>query len=202
MLPKTKRKEVIRQIVHLISGIIGLLNLKFQFLNLNILTILLLALLSTVVIINVTKPPKFILRYIRLFERKKPLVGQGILTLYTAYYTLHFISIIAPTSQNASLASMAILTYADSASTLFGVLLKSPPLQFNKRKTWGGLIAGIIFGFLAAVMFITPLITFPVILMVMFVESLDLQFKKIKIDDNLMIPFFSLVLILIFQRIF
>lgn len=202
MISKTKRKETLRQIVHLLSGIVGILNLKYSFVDLSSLTILLVLLFNILIAINLINFPRFIQRYISLFEREKGLKGQGIFSLFTAYYVLHFLTILFPEIQSSTLASMAVLTYGDSASTLFGVLVKSPKLQFNIKKSWSGLLSGIIFGAAAASIFIPIFLAILVSTVAMSLESLDLKLKDLKIDDNLLIPAVSLVLILLIQHIF
>jgi len=84
--------------------------------------------------------------------------------------------------ENISIACIAVLALADSASTLIGYYFGKYKLPINKNKTWEGSMTFFIVSFLILTFFINPLFALILALITTFVEMLP------NIDDNLSIP--------------
>ena len=84
----------------------------------------------------------------------------------------------------ASYAAIAIFCLGDSTASLFGGRI-STSLPFNKSKTWEGSLAGLVFAFLAGLLFLPskPLLAFAGAAIAMTVEVLPLP-----LNDNVLVP--------------
>ena len=84
----------------------------------------------------------------------------------------------------ASYAAIAMFCFGDSAASLFGGRI-SATLPFNKAKTWEGSLAGLVFAFLAGMLFLPskPLLAFIGAAIAMTVEVLPLP-----VNDNVLVP--------------
>jgi len=80
-------------------------------------------------------------------------------------------------------ASIAIVCLGDSAASIFGKLFGKTTIPFNKGKSLEGFLAGFVFAFLSAAIFLHPLQAFVGAILGMFVESLPLP-----VNDNLSTP--------------
>jgi len=87
-------------------------------------------------------------------------------------------------------ASIAIVSFGDSAASIFGKLLGKTCISFNKGKNLEGSLVGFAFAFFGAVFFLHPLHAFIGAVVGMFVESFPLP-----INDNLSIPLAAGVLL-------
>lgn len=86
-------------------------------------------------------------------------------------------------SLQVSSAAIAIFALGDSVASLFGRLLSKTPLPFNKGKTLEGSLSGLFFAFLAASVFVSPMLAFVGAAVAMAIESLPLP-----VNDNVLIP--------------
>jgi dolichol kinase len=82
-----------------------------------------------------------------------------------------------------SSASIAIFAWGDSAASIFGSRISKKPFLFNKDKTIEGSFAGFLFGFVAALFFVSPITAAIGAAVAMFFEYLPLP-----INDNLVVP--------------
>jgi len=92
-----------------------------------------------------------------------------------------FIATIA-FSENIAIACIAVLSLADSLSTLVGYYFGKHKLPINKKKTWEGSTTFLIISFLILAFFTNPLNALALALIATFAEMLPY------VDDNLSIP--------------
>jgi|GEM_PF-1236050 len=196
------RKEILRQLLHMVIGTIGVLNIHFNIINIYITIIIYILGFIFFLAINISSSNRFINRIFKRFERKDSLIGQGPLTLMSAYLILHIIAIIYTDLSLISTASFLIVTFGDSSSTIFGLLFQRFFLPYNKKKNLIGLMAGIIMGASAAAIVIEPIIALLAATIAMFFESLDIKVLSQKIDDNLLIPLVAFIVILLYVNLF
>jgi dolichol kinase len=89
--------------------------------------------------------------------------------------------------------AITVLTLGDSAAHIFGMKFGKTRLPFNKGKNLEGSIAGFVFAFLGALVFVDPALALVAAAVGMLVEAVPSP-----INDNLTIPLLSgLVLFLI-----
>jgi dolichol kinase len=84
--------------------------------------------------------------------------------------------------ENIAIACIAVLSLADSSSTLVGYYLGKHKLPINKKKSWEGSTTFFLISILTLSFFVDPLIAFVLALITTFIEMLPY------IDDNLSIP--------------
>jgi HAD superfamily phosphoserine phosphatase-like hydrolase len=90
-------------------------------------------------------------------------------------------------------AVVAVVCLGDSAASIFGKLVGRTPLPFNKGKNLEGSVAGLLFAFLGAAIFLMPLQALLGAIVGMLVESLPLP-----VNDNLSIPLATGALLTLF----
>ena len=176
--------EIKRQIMHIIFGIAIVFLLNYNLINATYLFILfifglILSFLSTKIKIPV------IYQFLKTFDREKDIEkfpGKGAI-----FYVLGAFIVVLIFPKEIALASIMILAFGDSVSRLVGPYgyLKHP---FHNEKFFEGVIAGALAGFIGALFFVSWLLALIASSVSMLIEGIDLEIKKFKIDDNLMIP--------------
>lgn len=175
------RLELKRQLFHLFLGIAIVLLFKF-----NILNVLLLSIILTVGVIA-----SILIRKIRIpvigwclntFDRGNVrFPGEG-----AAFYVLGCLLSLAIFPGTIAFASIMVLAVGDSFSTLIGKGFGNN--KISGSKTYEGMAAGIITGFIGAVFFVPGLQAFLGSAVAMTFEAFEIKFKEHTIDDNLFIP--------------
>ena len=88
-----------------------------------------------------------------------------------------------------ALAAMLILTWADGVSVIAGAFGHIP--FFNKKKSWEGIIAGILAGGAASLVAVSAFEGLIAATLAMFVEGIDLTIAGWRVNDNLTVPLVS-----------
>ncbi len=102
-------------------------------------------------------------------------------------------------SFNIALASIAILTFADSVSHLVGKFgNKKNPL--DQRKNIEGTLIGIVTGTIAASFFVPLVWAFLASLAAMIAETLSFKLQEEDVDDNVIIPLVAGTVIFLLQK--
>ncbi len=98
-----------------------------------------------------------------------------------------------------ALASIAILTFADSVSHVVGILGgRRHPL--NGSKNLEGTIAGIIVGTIAASFFVSWIMAFIASAVSMLAEALSFKLQEEDVDDNVIIPLVAGTVIFLLKK--
>ena len=119
-------------------------------------------------------------------ERKENMKQAGLASIL---FLLGCTMTISLYSKEIATASILILAWGDSIAHIIGVHGRLP--YINPKKTWEGIIAGIITGTIAAQFFVKWWISLIGTATAMLLEGLDLRIFGWKIDDNLLIPILS-----------
>ena len=179
------RKEVKRQLFHLVFGIIIALFVLYGILNRISMGIALVFALILCFVCRKVKIPG-IYWFLDKFEREKDLIknpGKG-----AFFYLLGSYIAVLLFDKNIAIASIVILALGDSVSHLVG-RFGSIPHPFTDKKFLEGLLAGIVVSFIGAVIVLgNGLEAILGSTIAMLVESFDIRIKGYKIDDNLFIP--------------
>jgi len=88
-----------------------------------------------------------------------------------------------------ALAAMLILTWADGGSVIAGAFGHVP--FFNRKKSWEGIIAGILAGGAASLVAVSAFEGLIAATLAMFVEGMDLEIVGWRVNDNLTVPLVS-----------
>ncbi len=177
--------ELKRQLVHILLGIIIVVLLYYNIIN---ALILFLCLIFFFIISFLQKKKYKIIFFSYLLEKlerkyeKKKIRAEGFI-----FYLLGSSLAVFLFQKNIALASITILALGDSISRLIGPFgyVKHP---FNNKKFLEGAIVGAIISAMVAMLFVPLILALPASIVSMLIESTDIKIKKIKLDDNLLIP--------------
>ena len=182
-MQKLERMEFRRQMFHLFLGIIIVLLLLFDIINKKTLFLALIigGILS---LLSMKWKIPVITWLLEIFDRKNvKFPGEG-----AFYYILGCTLALYLFSFNIALASIMVLALGDSFSHIIGK-------QYGKKKfgvkTLAGTLSGILFGFFGALVFVNASMAFFGAAISMLVEAIELRLKNIVIDDNILIPIVS-----------
>lgn len=171
--------EVKRQAFHLILGLILVALLYFDILN----AVLLAFFFCIGIIFSILskyKKIKVIDWLLENLDRKEAVLpGKGVL-----FYLLGSIIVLVLFDKNIALASIMVLVLGDSLCHI-GVFgrIKVP---WNDKKTFEGIIIGMIAGILGAIFFVKPLEATLASVIAMSFESIN--WDRYGLDDNLIVP--------------
>ena len=181
--------ELRRQLFHLFFGVFLVLLLYFDILNLTILAIILIIGLILSMLSKHYKIP-YVSWFLSKFDREDVrFPGEG-----AFFLILGAALVIGIFPKNIALASLMILALGDSFAHLIG---KAYGIKKFAHKTMIGTLAGISFGFLGALFFVTPVTALLGAGFAMFFEAFDLKVLNSKVDDNLFIPVVSSIIMYI-----
>ncbi len=108
------------------------------------------------------------------------------LVLAPVYFALGIIITLLLFPAPANYAAIAVFALGDSSASIVGGAFSKTSLPFNKDKSVEGSAAGLLFAFLGALIFVSPLVALFGALVAMIVECLPLP-----VNDNLVIPLFT-----------
>lgn len=192
-----KRKELLRKVFHILLGLIGIANIQLELVPISILAIIYVLGVVLFIVLNTVDLGDRFKDMIFSIERHGT-IGAGMLTFYTSYFALHIISVVDQDFRALASASMAILTFGDGFSAIFGITINKFKLPYNKTKNWVGFFVGSLFATIGAAIFVQPFLALIVVSATMLLESLDAEINGHKIDDNLLIPIMSFGLLYFF----
>ena len=175
-----------RQLFHIFlgTGIVALL--VYDIIDKNkILIIIIIGLVLSYISKKIKMPVVYPL--LQKFERKediKKFPGKGIIF----YFIGVFVALLL-FPKDIAMASIMVLALGDSISHLYGLHFGKTKHPFSKTKFFEGTIAGIIFGFIGAFVFLPWHEAFLASLAAMVVEAIEIKTGTKQVDDNLIMPF-------------
>jgi dolichol kinase len=120
----------------------------------------------------------------KTYERRKELPFRGAITFYFSCSLVTFLF-----EPSVAIASIAVLAFADSLSTVVGSFVGEHKLPINKKKSWEGSTIFFLTTIIILLFFISPLKALIASVVVTFVEMLP------RVDDNLTVPLVTGVLV-------
>jgi len=191
------RLEIKRQLLHIFLGITLVNLLFFNLIDVKILFVFFILVLVLSLLSKKFQIP-IIYNILNTFDRKKDL--EKFPAKGAVFYLFGTFLVVLIFPKDIAMASIMILALGDSISRLVGPYgyLKHP---FTNRKFFEGVIAGAIAGFFGALFFVHWLLALIGSLVSMLIEGIDLRIKGFKIDDNLLIPIVSSVIMQAFNSI-
>jgi len=181
------KQELYRQFVHALLGIVIVIGYYFDIITPLVLFLLLIIAGITSILIRRIKIP-VISWFIEKLERedvKKDFPGKGMF-----FFFLGTLLCVKLFSKDIALASIMILALGDSVSHIVGVQFGRLRNIFNikGKKLLEGTIAGIIAGFVGALIFVPLTEALIGSLTAMIMEVIDIYLNDKQIDDNLIVP--------------
>jgi len=188
--------ELRRQLFHIFLGIGIILLYYFDLINAFMLFLGVVAIALGSFIQTKIKIP-VITWCVNTFERAKlreKFPALGMLTFFMGCFL-----VVRLFPKDIALAGIMILTLGDSISTLVGKNFGKLQHPLNKKRLYEGTLAGILFAFLGAMLFVNPFEAFIASFFAMSVEAID--FRYLKINDNIIIPLVAAFLIFLLRLI-
>ena len=182
---KIPKLEIRRQIFHSLLGlaIIALLVLNI----INAWHIFIILVIGGILALLSRKYKIPIIRwFLKKFERRselKKLPGKGPILFFAG-----ILLAMKLFPKDIVLASIAILAFGDSASHLVGKYFGTIKHPLSNKKVLEGSLAGLVFGFITAMFFITPLEALIAAVAGMLIEVLEIEVNKRLVDDNVTVP--------------
>jgi len=180
------KNEISRKAIHIFSSIFPVM---YYFIDkgvmINIMGIICsICLIFDIIRLKMDFINKFFLYYFSFLTRsfeKNSLLGSS-------YFTLGCLLTILISSKETAITAMFVLIISDTCASICGMTIKSRKLIGNKSLSGyiAFLISAIIISFISSIIFKVSFMLF--ILPVIFASLLELYSKKIRIDDNLLIP--------------
>lgn len=185
--------EVGRRIFHLVCGIIFTILIYFNILIPEILLIfILIGFLISYLSLKIDIPviSWFLDKFDRDEDRRK-FPGKG-----SIFFLIGIFLAVIIFPKNIALASILILSFGDSLSPLLG---KYGKIKYflNKKKKLEGILFGTFCATLAASIFVPVIHAFLGSLAAMLIEGIEIKIGKYKVDDNIIIPLISGIVIYI-----
>ncbi|MDP3765533.1 MAG: hypothetical protein Q8R04_03400 [Nanoarchaeota archaeon] len=175
-----------RQLFHIFLGITIVALLVYDFIDKKIILIIIIIGLILSYLSKKTRIP-VIYNLLETFERKEELEkfpGKGIIFYFIGVYLALLIF-----SKDIAMASVMVLALGDSVSHLFGLHFGKMKHPLSKTKFLEGTIAGFIFGFIGALVFLPWWEALLASSAAMTVEAIEIRIGTQQVDDNLIVPF-------------
>ena len=177
-----------RQLFHIFLGICIVALLVYDFIDKKIILAAIIVGMAISYLSKKTRLP-VIHDLLEIFERKEDrqkFPGKGIIFYFIGVYAS---LLVFP--KDIALASIMVLALGDSISHLYGLHFGRIRHPLSKTKFLEGTIAGFVFGFIGALVFLPWYEAFFASLAAMIVESIGIKIRTQQVDDNLVIPFMA-----------
>jgi dolichol kinase len=185
--------EITRQIMHIILGLIIICVILLLERDLALIVLFIAFCLSILLSLFIVffkpiarlHPLRFFLSNLSRDYDKKKFPAKGLIFFFAGC-----VLVLKLFSVDIALASIIILTFGDSVSTLTGLFgrAKYKAKPFGKFKTIYGTLLGIIVSFLVALIFINPVYALIASSFGMIAEAISIKLGEEEADDNFIIP--------------
>ncbi|MBI2649790.1 hypothetical protein HYX04_00585 [Candidatus Woesearchaeota archaeon] len=185
-MAKINKFEWNRQLFHIFLGMGIAALLVYDFIDKNRILAVIIAGLILSYLSKKTKIP-IISQMLQIFERRediKKFPGKGIIFYFIGTYIA---LLVFP--KDIAMASIMVLALGDSVSHLYGLHFGKIKNPLSKTKFIEGTIAGLIFGFIGAFVFLPWWEALFASLAAMIVEAIEIKLGTQQVDDNLIVPF-------------
>ena len=182
------KQEIYRQLYHVFNGVLAVILLYFNIIDLTFLGFLFVLGLVLSFVSRVVDIP-IVSWFLRTFDRKNSkLPGKGALTLLLGVILTFWIFAVVLERRDIAFGAIMILTLGDSVAPIIGRYFGRRPHPLNNIKLIEGTAAGIAAGFLGAVIFVSPIYALLGSFFAMTFESVELKVGEHIVDDNLSVP--------------
>lgn len=185
-MEKINNFEWNRQLFHIFLGIGIVALLVYDIIDKNkVLFIIIIGLLLSFLSRKAKIP--VIYQLLERFEREEDLTkfpGKGFIFYFIGAYIALLLF-----EKEIAMASIMVLALGDSISHLYGLHFGKIKYPLSKTKFLEGTIAGFIFGFIGALVFLPWFEAVLASLAAMAIESIEIKIGSQQVDDNLIVPF-------------
>lgn len=197
-LSKINVFEFRRQVFHALFGILLVVLIKFDVLDIFLIVVFIIIGLVLSLLSRRFRIP-MIHWFLSKFERADSLYrfpGKGVIS-----YLIGTLIVLLLFDKNIAMASIMILALGDSVSHLAGRFgrITNP---FNDKKFLEGAIAGFMVAWLGAILFVGVWLALLGSLAAMFAEGFEIKMGREQLDDNVVMPLVAGVVIWVISRFF
>jgi phytol kinase len=177
--------EIRRAVFHMCLGLTIAIAIYFGWVDWKFLAIL-LAVGLLISLISRKQNLPMITWFLEKFERKDAWPGKGAI-----YYLAGALTVVVLFPKEIALASIMILAFGDSIAHLFGSFFGKVPHPWNTYKMIEGTIMGFLAGAIASSVFVPWQYALIASGVAMLIEGFELKFRSRSVDDNLLVPLVS-----------
>ena len=184
-MEKINEFELNRQLFHILLGMVIVALLVYDFIDKNKILVIIIIGLILSYLSKKTKIP-IIYQLLQKFERREDIAkfpGKGIIFYFIGIYIA-----LSLFPKDIAMASILVLALGDSISHLYGLHYGKIKHPFSRTKFLEGTIAGFIFGFIGAFVFLPWWEAVLASLAAMIVEAIEMKIGTQQVDDNLIVP--------------
>jgi dolichol kinase len=188
--------EFRRKTFHVLLGIILVLSISYDIIQFRMcLVILITGLIISFASRNYDVP--IINWFLEHFDRveHKSFPGRGVITIFFSLTVLMLLRDSGIISTNIVLASIMIWTFGDSLSAIIGKTYGKIKHPLNNSRFIEGTASGIVGGALGAFIFVPIMPAIVASFIAILFESLELRLLKRPIDDNILVPLISALIL-------
>lgn len=181
------KQELLRQILHLIIGVVVVILLYYDVLSaLSLFLLVIIGILASFISKRKSLPIfSFFLKHLEREEQQKTFPGRGLI-----FFFIGVLLVIQLFPRDIAFASIMVLAFGDSISHIVGERFGQIKNIFNgkSKKLFEGTIAGALVGFLAAAIFVPLGQAFLGSFAAMIAEVIEIDFNQKPVDDNVVVP--------------
>ncbi|MBI2102932.1 hypothetical protein HYT55_03780 [Candidatus Woesearchaeota archaeon] len=181
------KQELLRQILHLIIGVVVVTLLYYEILtSLSLFLLIVIGILASFISKRKSLPLfHFFLKHLEREEQRKTFPGRGLI-----FFFIGVLLVIQLFPQDIAFASIMVLAFGDSISHIVGERFGQLKNIFNgkSKKLLEGTVAGALVGFLAAAIFVPLSQAFLGSFAAMIAEVIEIDFNQKPVDDNVVVP--------------
>jgi dolichol kinase len=178
----TRKRELKRQLFHIVTGIIIVLLFHLNIITLKLFGIIIIA--GSIISLAWKKDANPIIGFfLKNFERNGRKAGHGAMWFFIGAFIVLYIF-----PQNIALASIMILALGDSVSHYVGRFHGRRKHPLNKKRNVEGTIAGVLIGSMGAMFFVAAHYAFFAAFVAMNVEVIEWEILGYKVNDNVVVP--------------
>jgi len=181
------RNEYLRQVFHIFVGVATAVTYYYNLLSpLAVLLGIIAGGLASLISKRISLPGfSWFLQRFEREEMRKTFPGRGLI-----FFFIGVLLCMQLFPKDIALAAIMILALGDSFSHILGEAVGTLSNLFNlkSRKLFEGTLAGFIFGFLGAALFVPYPEAFVASFFAMVAEVIDIDFNGKHLDDNLIVP--------------
>ncbi len=177
--------EIKRKVYHMLLGVILIVLIMFEVIGKLHILILLIASIIAIFLSKKYNIPvvNWIIRNCERNKNIKKFPGKG-----QIFYLTGVLFVVALFPKDIAMASIIILAFADPVSYLVGTTFGKNPHPFTKKKFIEGMIAGVITGFLGALIFVPWTEALAASFFAMIAEGIEMKIGLEDVDDNISMP--------------
>jgi len=187
-----EKSEIKRKLVHILFGVVVVIMLKFGLIGwLHIFFLTIIGIVISFLCKKYNIPfVNYCLNVLERNENLRKFPGKGVVFYFVGIF---LILLFFPNNLDIVMAAILILAFGDTAGYIFGVEFGRIKHPFTDKKFLEGMVAGIIAGFLGAIIFVPWHEAIIASFFAMVAEGIEIKIGLEEVDDNIVMPLVAAV---------